>query len=463
MLKLINKSHYYFIGIGGIGMSGIAQILHQNGARVSGSNISGNENTTRLQNLGIQVFECHKASNVPHNAIVVLSSAINDANPELIQAKKLKLKIVKRAEALSAIIANKHCIAVAGAHGKTTTTALISHILNDLYDPLVVNGGIINNYGSNAYNGLGEVAIVETDESDGSFLHIKPTIAVVTNISFEHMEYFNTEENLLEYFLQFVNSIPVYGTIVLGIDDALVQKLLPRIKNRFIVTYGITHPADLQAVNIRIVNGCTMFDVKAANTSINNFTLPMFGQHNIQNALAALNVAVAMGHNLQDFTNSFTSFLGTKRRFDILHHNIIDDYAHHPDEIRSTILATTILLQSRNVTGKIYAVMEPHRYTRLQNLWDEFLNCFEGASCVFVTPLYTANEPPISGISETDFVKALQAKGIESHVVENPKQLYDFVAPVLRAEDIVLFMGAGNSTNWAHNFCKSLNSNEHFS
>src|SRR5712691_12337469 len=373
----------HFVGIGGIGMSGIAEVLVNLGYTVKGSDVVDSANVNRLRDKGIAVAIGHKAENVDGADVLVVSSAIKRDNPELIAARAQRLPVVRRAEMLAELMRLKSCIAIAGTHGKTTTTSLVACLLEaSHFDPTVINGGIINAYGTNARLGGGDWMVVESDESDGSFLRLPATIAVVTNVDPEHLDHYGTFDALRAAFVRFVENIPFYGFAVLCSDHPEVQALIPRVADRRIITYGLGANADVRAINLRLDRGGADFDVMIENRATNesrvivDMRLPMFGQHNVQNALAAIAVAQEMGLPDETIRRALGSFAGVKRRFTKTGEahgiTVIDDYGHHPVEIAAVLRAAR---QAYGGSGRVIAVMQPHRYTRLGALKDEFAGC----------------------------------------------------------------------------------------
>src|SRR5215217_2234343 len=395
-----NIGPVHFVGIGGIGMSGIAEILHNQGYVVQGSDAAANPNVQRLQAMGIRIEIGQRAENLGEAAVVVVSSAIKKGNPELAAARAKGLPVVRRAEMLAEIMRFKNSIAIGGTHGKTTTTTLVATLLDAAnMDPTVINGGIINAYGTNARLGGGEWMVVESDESDGSFLRLPAVIAVVTNVDPEHLDHYGTFDALRDAFVRFVENIPFYGFAVLCTDHPEVQALIPRIADRRLITYGIGANADIRAVNLKLDRGGADFDVMVQNRATNetrtivDLRLPMFGQHNVQNALAAIAVAQEMGLPDETIRRALGSFGGVKRRFTKTGEahgiTVIDDYGHHPVEIAVTLRAAR---QAYGGSGRVIAVMQPHRYTRLGSLRDDFATCFADADAVLIADVYAAGE-----------------------------------------------------------------------
>jgi UDP-N-acetylmuramate--alanine ligase len=448
----------HFVGIGGIGMSGIAEVLHNLGYKVQGSDASDSYNTQRLKGYGIEVFIGHAPQHVKSATVVVVSSAIKSDNPELQEARRLRLPVVKRAEMLAELMRLKIAIAVAGTHGKTTTTALTAAMLEAAqYKPTVINGGIINARGTNAYLGEGEWMVVEADESDGSFTKLPATIGVITNIDPEHLDHYGNFENAKAAFQTFLTNIPFYGFAVLCTDHPEVQVLSARVSDRRVITYGTNPQADVRAVNIRSSIGGETFDVEIAERlgkarTIKNVLLSMHGHHNVRNALAAVAIACELKISDTVIVNALKSFEGVKRRFtktgEGLGMTIIDDYGHHPVEIAATLKAAR---GAQANGGKVIAVVQPHRYTRLRDLMREFCTCFNDADSVIVADVYSAGEEPIEGIDSDHLVEGLLSAG-HRHVVklESPEALAATVAGMGQAGDMVVCMGAGSITKWAY-------------
>jgi UDP-N-acetylmuramate--alanine ligase len=447
----------HFIGIGGIGMSGIAEILHNLGYRVQGSDAAENANVHRLREMGIEVQIGQRPDNLGEARVAVVSSAIKATNPELVAARERFIPVVRRAEMLGELMRLKWSVAIGGTHGKTTTTSLIAAVLEAAdYDPTVINGGIINAYGTNARLGDGDWMVVEADESDGSFMKLPATVAVVTNIDPEHMEFYGSEEALHDAFEAFVENIPFYGFAVLCLDHPAVQSLIGRIEDRRIVTYGFSPQADVRATNVVIAPAGARFDVEitgvrgAPDRTIRGLSLPMVGRHNVQNAVAAAAVANEMGIADDVLKAGLAQFSGVKRRFTRTGEaggiTVIDDYAHHPVEIAAVLQAAR-----QAVSGKVIAVVQPHRYTRLSDLFDGFCTCFNDADRVVVADVYSAGETPIAGADRDSLVAGLRSRG-HRHVtaLEDPAALAGVIAELAEAGDLVVCLGAGSITAWAN-------------
>ncbi len=449
----------HFVGIGGIGMSGIAEVLHNLGYKVQGSDVAEGANTRRLAELGIKVAIGHRADNVDNAHVVVVSSAVKKDNPEVLAARARLVPVVRRAEMLGELMRLKWSIAVGGTHGKTTTTSMVASMLDaGELDPTVINGGIINAYGTNARLGAGDWMVVESDESDGSFLRLPATIAVVTNVDPEHLDHYGTFDALREAFVRFIENIPFYGFAVLCTDHPEVQALVPRVVDRRIVTYGTGVNADVRAVNLKLDRSGADFDVviehKATNESrtIHGIRLPMFGQHNVLNALAAIAVAQEMGLSDDTIRRALGSFAGVKRRFTKTGEahgiTVIDDYGHHPVEIAAVLRAAR---QAYGGSGRVIAVMQPHRYSRLAGLRNDFATCFSDADSVIIADVYAAGEAPIEGVNRDMLVNLVQRAGHRDvSALGAPGDLPGMVWQMARPGDVVVCLGAGNITAWAH-------------
>jgi len=446
----------HFVGIGGIGMSGIAEVMHNLGYSVQGSDMAEGYVVEGLRAKGIAVAIGHDAANLGDAAVVVTSTAVSrKTNPEVEAAYAARVPVVRRAEMLAELMRLKSTVAVAGTHGKTTTTSMIAAMLDaGGVDPTVINGGIINSYGSNARLGASDWMVVEADESDGSFLRLDGTIAVVTNIDPEHLDHYGSFDAVKDAFVEFVENVPFYGAAVLCLDHPEVQALLPRVRDRRIVTYGFSAQADVRGVNVAPADGGNRFEAIIRNRdgtsrSIEDIHLPMAGRHNVQNALAAIAVAIELGLSDATIQKGFGAFGGVKRRFTKVGETggviIIDDYGHHPVEIRAVLSAAR-----EGAQGRVIAVMQPHRYSRLGNLMDEFAQAFNDADAVYVTPVYAAGEAPLEGVSAAALVARLTARG---HRAASEIADADALAAALAAEvvpgDMVVCLGAGDITKWA--------------
>jgi UDP-N-acetylmuramate--alanine ligase len=456
----------HFVGIGGIGMSGIAEVMHQLGYKVQGSDVAEGYVVEGLRKAGIPVMIGHSADNLGDAAVVVCSSAIKDDNPEVEAAAERRLPRVRRAEMLAELMRMQKTIAVAGTHGKTTTTSMIAAMLDaGGLDPTVINGGIINRYGSNARLGKSEWMVVEADESDGSFLRLDGTIAVVTNVDPEHLEHYGSFERIKDAFVEFIENVPFYGLAVLCVDHPDVQNLLSRVRDRRVVTYGFSALADLRADNVVPDSGGTRFDAvvlqrDGSRRTIEGVHLPMPGRHNVQNALAAIAVAIELGIDDGKIVEGFERFEGVKRRFtrvgEVGGAIVIDDYAHHPVEIRAVLSAARESAQSLSAdgdaggSGRVIAVIQPHRYTRLQALMDDFQNAFNDADIVMVAPVYAAGEEPIEGVDSTVLAEGLRAHGHRMvKAVADANELASSLRDIAAEGDVIICMGAGDITKWA--------------
>ncbi|HXQ52312.1 MAG TPA: UDP-N-acetylmuramate--L-alanine ligase [Stellaceae bacterium] len=447
----------HFVGIGGIGMSGIAEILNNLGYSVQGSDIADGGNVRRLQALGIPVAVGHRAENLGTAQVVVVSSAVKKDNPEVLAARARFIPVVRRAEMLGELMRLRWAVAVAGTHGKTTTTSLIGALLEAAkLDPTVINGGIINAYGTNARLGSGDWMVVEADESDGTFVKLPATIAVVTNIDPEHLDFYGNFEALQQAFESFVLNIPFYGFAALCIDHPVVQGMIPRLSERRIVTYGLTPQADIRAVNVAMSRDGGRYDVVIADRqsdqsrTIEGLFLPMFGEHNVQNSLAAVAVADEMGLDDDTVRAAFAGFKGVRRRFTKTGEwngvTVIDDYGHHPVEIAAVLRAAR-----GAASGNVIAVVQPHRYTRVANLFAEFCTCFNDADTVVVADIYPAGEAPIEGVSRDALVAGLRARGHRNVLaLTAPGELAAQIADLAQPGDFVVCLGAGSITQWAN-------------
>ncbi len=447
----------HFVGIGGIGMSGIAEVLHNLGYTVQGSDAAENANVKRLRDLGITVFVGHDAAHVEQAAVLVVSSAIKRDNPELVAARARRLPVVRRAEMLAELMRLKSCVSIAGTHGKTTTTSLVATLLDaGGFDPTVINGGIINAYGTNARLGGGNWMVVEADESDGTFLKLPTEVAVVTNIDPEHLDHFKTFEKVQEAFESFVENLPFYGFGVMCIDHPVVQALVGRIEDRRVITYGENPQADVRLVNLDLKGGITRFDVifrdriEGTVHELKGLRLPMPGKHNALNATAAIAVARELGVPDERIIEAISQFGGVKRRFTRTGEwngaVIFDDYGHHPVEIAAVLRAARAATD-----GQVIAVVQPHRYSRLQSLFDEFCTCFNDADHVIVAPVYAAGETPIPGMERDDLVAGLVAHGHRSvTALEGPDALAGIVSGLAKPSDYVVCLGAGTISGWAY-------------
>ena len=445
----------HFIGIGGIGMSGIAEVMHNLGYQVQGTDIAESYVVEGLRAKGINVMIGHAAENLGDAAVVVTSTAVQRGNPEVEAALDRRIPIVRRAEMLAELMRLKSTVAVAGTHGKTTTTSMIAAMLDaGGIDPTVINGGIINSYGSNARLGDSDWMVVEADESDGSFLRLDGTIAVVTNIDPEHLDHYGSFDAVKKAFVEFIENVPFYGLAILCLDHPEVQAIIPRIRDRRIMTYGFSAQADVRGENVTPIPGGNRFDVvvrsrDGSSRTIADIELPMPGRHNVQNALSAIAVALEMGMSDTDIQRGFGKFGGVKRRFtrvgEVDGITIIDDYGHHPVEIRAVLAAAR-----EGAKGRVIAICQPHRYSRLGNLMEEFASCFNDADLVYVTPVYAAGEAPIDGVSAGALVANLKERGHRAAAeVADAAALAQVLAETARPDDMVVCLGAGDITKWA--------------
>ena len=445
----------HFVGIGGIGMSGIAEVMHNLGYRVQGSDVAEGYVVQGLRDKGIAVHIGHNADNLGEAAVIVTSTAIKRGNPEVEAAYERRIPVVRRAEMLAELMRLKSTVAVAGTHGKTTTTSMIAAVLDaGGVDPTVINGGIINSYGSNARLGASDWMVVEADESDGSFLRLDGTIAVVTNIDPEHLDHYGSFEHAKDAYVEFVENVPFYGAALLCLDHPEVQGIIPRVRDRRVVTYGFSGQADVRGVNVTPIPGGNRFETIVRHRdgtarSIEGIDLPMPGRHNVQNALAAIGVALELGIDDATIQKGFAKFGGVKRRFtkvgEVGGATIIDDYGHHPVEIRAVLSAAR-----EGVQGRVIAVMQPHRYSRLGGLMEDFQQAFNDADMVYVTPVYAAGEAPVDGIDSEALVAGIRNRGHRSaQTVADADALAAALAEVVQPGDQVICLGAGDITKWA--------------
>jgi UDP-N-acetylmuramate--alanine ligase len=452
----------HFIGIGGIGMSGIAEVMHILGYKVQGSDVSEGYVVEGLREAGIEVKIGHHADNLGDAAVVVVSTAIKKENPELVCAYERRIPVVRRAEMLAELMRLKSTIAVAGTHGKTTTTSMVAAMLDaGGIDPTVINGGIINAYGSNARLGSSDWMVVEADESDGSFLRLDGQIAVVTNIDPEHLEHYGSFDRVKDAFVEFVENVPFYGAALLCVDHPEVQAIIPRLRDRRVVTYGFAALADIRGENVLPIPGGNRFDVairerSGAVRNVTGIELPMPGRHNVQNALAAIGVAAELGISDEVIQRGFEKFGGVKRRFtkvgEVEGVTIIDDYGHHPVEIRAVLAAAR-----EGAEGRVIAVVQPHRYTRLRDLMEDFQGAFNDADIVYVAPVYAAGEEPIEGVDAEALVEGLKQRGHRMvKAVEGPEDLCRQLRDIAARGDMVICLGAGDITKWAAGLAESI-------
>ena len=449
----------HFIGIGGIGMSGIAEIMHNLGYKVQGSDVADNANVRRLKKMGIPVMLGHDPANLKDAHAVVYSSAVKPGNPEFDAARAQSLPLVRRAEMLAEIMRLRSCVAVAGTNGKTTTTTMIAALLDaGGFDPTVVNGGIINAYGTNARLGAGEWVVVEADESDGTFLKLPATVAVVTNADPDHLDYYVTFDRMRDAFQRFIENIPFYGFAVLCLDHPEVQAMVGRIEDRRLITYGFSPQADIRATAVRFEKGVSHFDIvftdrrKGTEETLAGLCLPMPGEHNVQNALAAITVARELGIPDDTIQTALAKFGGVGRRFTKVGEwrgaAIIDDYAHNPFKIAAALKAAR-----QAYAGPVIAIVQPHRYTRLRDTFEQFAKCLNDADVAIVAPVYAAGEQPIEGISRDSYAEALRAHGHRDvRVIDSAEDLPTLLRTLEATIDngAIVFLGAGSITQWAN-------------
>ncbi len=449
----------HFIGIGGIGMSGIAEIMHNLGYKVRGSDVADSANVKRLRKMGIPVVVGHNADNLAEAYAVVYSSAVKPGNVEFDAARRLGLPLVRRAEMLAEIMRLKNCVAVAGTNGKTTTTTMIAALLDaGGLDPTVVNGGIINSYGTNARLGAGEWVVVEADESDGTFLKLPMTVGVVTNADPDHLDYYGTFDNMRAAFQRFVENVPFYGFAVLCLDHPEVQAMVGRIEDRRLVTYGFSPQADVRAINVSFSDGASHYDVvivdrhKNTQVQLSGISLPMPGEHNVQNSLAAITVARELGVADDTIKAALNKFGGVGRRFTKVGEwkgaSIIDDYAHNPFKIAAALKAAR-----QAYSGPVIAIVQPHRYTRLRDTFADFAKCLNDADIAIIAPVYAAGEAAIDGINRDTYAEALRAHGHRDvRVIDSAEDLPALIKSLENtlANGAVVFLGAGSITQWAN-------------
>ena len=446
----------HFIGIGGIGMSAIAEVLHNLGYAVQGSDQADGANVQRLRKKGIPVHIGHRAENLGESEVVVTSTAIKHDNPERMEAKIRQLPLVRRAEMLAELMRFKQSVAVGGTHGKTTTTSMVGQLLETGgLDPTIINGGILNAIGTNARMGEGAWMVAEADESDGTFLRLPADIAIVTNIDPEHLDHYGTFENAKDAFKTFVENVPFYGCGVMCIDHPEVQALVAKIEDRRLITYGNNRQSDVRFHNVRAKGPNSIFDItirdrKSGSTVVyKDFVLPMPGRHNVSNATAAITVANHLGVSEEKIREGLAAFKGVKRRFTHIGSwkgvEIYDDYAHHPVEI------TAVLKAARAATDcKVIAVKQPHRYTRLESLFDDFSASFNDADTVIIAPVYAAGEEPIENINSDALAVGIRSAGHRDvRTIQNPDEIAPMIAKIAEEGDFVIFLGAGNITAWA--------------
>jgi UDP-N-acetylmuramate--alanine ligase len=451
-----NIGPVHFVGIGGIGMSGFAEFLHNQGYKVHGSDSAESANVQRLRSMGIDVKVGQSADNLGDASVVVISSAIKKGNPELAAARSRGLPVVRRAEMLAEIMRFKNAVAIAGTHGKTTTTTLVATLLDAAnFDPTVINGGIINAYGTNARLGDGEWMVVEADESDGTFVKLPADVAVVTNIDPEHLDHYGDFESVKQGFLNFVENVPFYGFAVMCTDHPVVQEMVGLVRDRRVITYGRNPQADVRLVDLDIHDGQSDFAVEIRDRirrtylRIEGLTLPMPGEHNALNATAAIAVADQLKVPAEAIRKGLLGFSGVKRRFTrtgvVGGVTVIDDYGHHPVEIAAVLRAAR-----QSTRRDVIAVVQPHRYTRVRDLYNEFATAFNDADTVVVAPIYAAGEAPIDGVTHEELVTRIKARGHrDARVVDRPEAIAPLLASRVADGDYVVMLGAGNITQWA--------------
>ncbi len=459
----LNIGTIHFVGIGGIGMSGIAEVLHNLGYTVQGSDVADSGNVARLRSIGIPVTIGHDAKNLGDAQVVVISTAVPRDNPEIQGARERLIPIVRRAEMLGELMRLRWSIAIGGTHGKTTTTSLVAAVLEQAQiDPTVINGGIINAYGTNTRLGQGDWMVVEADESDGTFLRLPAVIAVVTNMDPEHLDHWGTREAMEAGYLQFVSNVPFYGFAVLCIDHPAVQQMIPDLSDHRLITYGFSPQADVRAERIMSDRNGATFEIRLSDRvagkvrRMGPFRLPMLGNHNVQNALAAVAIGIEMAVPELDLRTALANFRGVKRRFtkvgEVKGVTIIDDYGHHPVEIAAVLKAAR-----QAGAREVIAVVQPHRYSRLARLFDDFCTCMNDAGTVIVAEVYPAGEEPMPGVSRDALIEGLRACGHRSVVpLASPDYLAEMVNAIARPGDYVVCLGAGNISQWAQSLPEQL-------
>jgi UDP-N-acetylmuramate--alanine ligase len=463
----------HIIGIGGIGMSGYAEVLHNLGYSVQGSDQSENANVLRLRKLGVRVIVGHAPENVLDGdgrpcAVVVKSTAVKDANPEIIAAKQKDIPVIPRVALLAELMKSKWCINISGTHGKTTTTSMIGHVLEKAgLDPTVINGGIINAYGTNTRMGASNWMVVESDESDGTFAKLPSVASIITNIDPEHMDFFGTFENVKEAFISYARNLPFYGVVICCIDHPVVAELIPQFQRK-VISYGFSSAADIQAVNMTTTPEGLVFDVHINNPRLAGFPkeikgvkLPMFGPHNVLNALTTFAVGHDIGIPYEKIVEAMSKFQGVKRRFTttgiVNGITIIDDYGHHPVEIAAVLKAGRDAIQGHDKNGRVIAIVQPHRYTRLSSLFDQFCTCFTLADEVVVADVYSAGEEAIPGVNKEALASCIRKSGKDRvHALAAPQELAPLIYDIARPGDFVICLGAGTITQWAHALPKEL-------
>ena len=453
------KEVIHFIGIGGIGMSALASILVNSGFKVQGSDISENQNIIRLKKEGVKIFNGHSESNLDNVAVCVRSSIIRDDNVEIQYCKKHNINILHRSDVLAQLMMHKRAISVSGTHGKTTTTAIIGSVLEEAgFDPTVINGGIINSKGTNAYTGKGDFIVAEADESDNSFVKLPSDIAVITNIDAEHLDFYGSFDNLKHSFFRFIDQLPTDGLGVVCTDNEEVRKMLPKLDHKDLVTYGFDNDSDVRAINIVQDGFGYSFDVLCSKTfdhhKIKNVVTSVPGVHNVKNSLAAIAIALKLGVVDNAIRGGVKNYSGVKRRFTITGQvkgvTFVDDYAHHPEEIMATLSAAKNIL--KNTGGNLFVVFQPHKYSRLKDLFDRFITSFNDADFLYIADVYAASESPITGFDSNTLVEGMNSKSGVPHV--NKLRSFDDLPKIIqdkcKANDIVMFLGAGDITQWAY-------------
>ncbi|NOZ67873.1 MAG: UDP-N-acetylmuramate--L-alanine ligase [Deferribacteres bacterium] len=438
----------YFVGIGGVGMSGIAEVLKNLGYEVEGSDLKESETTKRLRALGININIGHRAENIKNTDVVVISSAVARDNPEVVAAKGLSIPVIPRAEMLAELARLKYGVLIAGAHGKTTTTSLIASILGEGgLDPTVVIGGKLKGIGSNAKLGGGEFLVAEADESDGSFLKLSPTIAVVTNVDREHMDFFGSIEEIKEAFLSFINKVPFYGLSILCGDNGYIRELMPKVQRRFI-TYGLSGDVDLAAKNISTGGMRSRFEAVLDGRSLGMFEVPLIGVHNVCNCLAAIAVASELNVDMDVIRRALENFSGVHRRFEfkgtVSGISVIDDYAHHPAEITATLKAVREAMSGGRDNGRLFVLFQPHRYTRTRDLLHEFIDAFVDADRVVLMDIYPAGEKPLPGVNSELLFDGIRNTGKAVDYIRDRDEIAGFLKAEMRQGDTLLTLGAGN-------------------
>lgn len=449
----------HFVGIGGIGMSGIAEIMHHMGYKLQGSDLKENANVTRLREKGVKIIIGHAEENIKDASVVVISSAVKEDNPEVIAARKNFTPVIRRAEMLGELMRLKWAVGVGGTHGKTTTTSMVATLFDEAgLNPTVINGGIINAYGTNARLGTGDWMVVEADESDGSFTKLPATVCIITNMDPEHLDHYKDFDAVRDAYRAFVENIPFYGFGVLCIDHPEVQALVARVRDRKILTYGFSPQADVRAVNVVAEADGTSFDVHFTNRKTKEvqtmlgMKMPIMGRHNVQNVLSALAIGWHLDFDDETLRHAFRKYKGVKRRFTCTGKTegvtIIDDYAHHPVEIKATLESAA---QAKGDQGRVIAIMQPHRYSRLKDLMTDFCTCFNDADTVIISEVFAAGEKPIEGASQKLLVDGLRAHGHRDvHALDDPKNLAELIATIAKPNDYVICLGAGSISRWAH-------------